>query len=213
MAFRAVHLTELEDVSVAGVHLRPVRRPLGITAFGTNAYSADAGEHLIEEHDEAGGGAGRHEELYVVLTGHARFTVDDTDVDAPAGTLVFCPEPGTRRAAVALEDATMALVVGGPAGAGGPVSPWEWYMAAAPYAERGDWQGAYDFAAQGLPDHPDQPSLEYNLACFAAMAGKHELALEHIRRAVELDPKVFEWAADDRDLDPIRDDPGFPRAA
>jgi tetratricopeptide (TPR) repeat protein len=211
MAYRAVHVSDLEDVSVAGVHLRPVRRPLGITAFGTNAYSADAGQHLIEEHDEAGGGAGRHEELYVVLTGHARFTVDGEDVDAPAGTLVFCPEPGTLRAAVALEDGTTALVVGGPAGAGGPVSAWEWYMAAAPYTERGDWEGAYDFAAQGLPDHPAHPSLEYNLACFAAMAGHRERALEHLRKAVELKPDVLEWAADDSDLDPVRDDPAFPR--
>jgi tetratricopeptide (TPR) repeat protein len=210
MAFRAVHLADLERISVAGVNLRPIRRPLGVTAFGTNAYSADAGEQLIEEHDESGGGAGRHEELYVVLTGHARFTVDGEDVDAPAGTLVFCPEPGTRRAAVALEDATTALVVGGPAGAAGPVSPWEWYFGAAAHAERGDWQGAYDFAAGGLEDHPDHGSLHYNLACYAAMAGLRDTALEHLRRAAELDPQVLEWAATDSDLDPIRDDPAFP---
>ncbi|MEA2292917.1 MAG: hypothetical protein QOE86_556, partial [Solirubrobacteraceae bacterium] len=73
MTFRVTRIGELEDISVAGIHLRPVRRPLGITAFGTNAFSADAGERLIEEHDETGGGAGVHEELYVVLTGHATF--------------------------------------------------------------------------------------------------------------------------------------------
>jgi tetratricopeptide (TPR) repeat protein len=210
MGFRAINVGDLERIDVAGVHLRPVRRPLGITAFGTNAFTAEAGEQLIEEHDELGGGSGTHEELYVVLTGHATFTVDGQEVDAPAGTLVFCGEPGTRRAAVAKADGTTALVVGGRAGAAGPISPWEWYFGAAAHAERGDWQAAYDFAAQGLEDHPDHPSLHYNLACYASMAGLREPALEHLRRAVEADPQTREWAATDSDLDPIRVDPAYP---
>ena len=210
MRFRATRIDELEDIAVAGVRLRPIRRPLGITAFGTNAYTADAGQQLIEEHDEVGGGSGGHEELYVVLTGHATFTLDGEEVDAPAGTLVFCGEPGTRRSAVARQDGTTALVVGGPAGAAGPISPWEWYFGAAALAESGDWAGAYAFAAQGLADHPDHPSLHYNLACYAAMAGQRAEALEHLRRAVAGDPAVREWARTDTDLDPIRDDPAFP---
>ncbi|MEA2295800.1 MAG: hypothetical protein QOE86_3439, partial [Solirubrobacteraceae bacterium] len=120
------------------------------------------------------------------------------------------PAPGTRRGAIATQDGTTALVVGGRAGAAGPVSAWEWYMGAAGQAERGDWAGAYDFTAQGLADHPDHPSMHYNLACYAAMAGRREAALEHLRRAVEGNPAVLEWAAGDADLDPIRDDPAFP---
>ena len=212
MAYRAVRLDDLERVDVAGVHLRPVRRPLGITAFGANAYTADAGEQLIEEHTEdGGGGAGGHEELYVVLRGHATFTIDGEEVDAPAGALVFCGDPHTRRGAVALEDGTAVLVVGGPEGAAGAISPWEWYFGAAAHANRGDWRAAYDFASQGLADHPDNASLHFNLACYASMAGDREAALEHLGRAIELDPQVREWAATDTDLDPIRDDPRFPR--
>src|SRR6476469_4684005 len=56
MAFRVTRVSELEDIAAAGIHLRPLRRPLGITAFGANAFSAGAGERLIEEHTEAGSG-------------------------------------------------------------------------------------------------------------------------------------------------------------
>ena len=210
MAARVAHLDELERIDVAGVHLRPVRRPLGISAFGMNAFTADAGELLIEEHDETGGGSGRHEEVYVVVRGHATFTVDGETIDAPAGTLVFVPEPGSRRAAVATADGTAAFVVGGQQGAAGPVSAWEWYFAAGAHANRGDWRAAYDLASEGLADHPDHPSLHYNLACYAAMAGMRDAALEHLRRAVEREPQMREWAATDSDLDPIRDDPAFP---
>jgi tetratricopeptide (TPR) repeat protein len=211
MAFRVTRVSELEDIAAAGIHLRPLRRPLGITAFGANAFSAGAGERLIEEHTEAGsGGSGHHEELYVVLTGHATFTLDGEDVDAPAGTIVFCGDPETHRGAVAIADGTTALVIGGPPGAAGPISPWEWYFAASAFADRGDYAAAYDFTAQGLADHPDHPSMHYNLACYAAMAGRREAALDHLRRAVEGNPATLDWAATDSDLDPIRDDPAFP---
>ena len=69
MAARVARIDELERIDVAGVHWRPIRRRLGVQAFGINGYSADAGELLIEEHDETGAGAGAHEELYVVVTG------------------------------------------------------------------------------------------------------------------------------------------------
>ena len=52
--------------------------------------------------------------------------------------------------------------------------------------------------------------MHYNLACYGAMAGRREVALEHLRRAVEGNPATLEWAATDSDLDPIRDDPAFP---
>lgn len=88
---------------------KPLRRPLGVTAFGVNAYWAEsAGDELIEDHDELGAGAGRHEELYVVLAGAARFTVAGDEFDAPAGTVVFLRDPAARRGAVATEDDTTA---------------------------------------------------------------------------------------------------------
>jgi mannose-6-phosphate isomerase-like protein (cupin superfamily) len=207
---RVIRIDDLEAIAVAGVNWRPVRRALGVTAFGVNAYTADREQQLIEEHDESGGGAGRHEELYVVLTGHARFTVDTDDIDAPTGTFVFVPETTSRRAASALADGTTVLVVGG-RGATITPSPWEYYFAALPAAQAGEPGRAYEIAAVGLAEHPDNPALHYNLACYASLAGDHERAIEHLARAFAGDPETREWAAGDSDLDAIRSDPRYPR--
>jgi tetratricopeptide (TPR) repeat protein len=208
---RITTLDELEQIDVAGVHWRPLRRALGISAFGINAYSADAGEHLIEEHDEAGpGGAGGHEELYLVVRGHATFTVGGKEVDAPAGTLVFLDEPAEMRSATAKEDGTMAVAIGGTPGQAGPPSPWEFFFAASPAAAAGDYERAYAITAEGLEHHPDNAGVHYNLACFAARAGRKAEAFDHLERAFNDHPKAREWAAKDADFDGVRDDPGWP---
>src|SRR5919106_6151403 len=101
--FEVAHLEELDRLEGEFVS-HPVRTRFGITAFGVNAYSgAKAGGRIIEEHDELGGGAGHHEELYVVLSGHARFVLDGEARDAPAGTFVFVRDPAVRREAFAEE--------------------------------------------------------------------------------------------------------------
>jgi hypothetical protein len=126
--FRTTTLDDIEEIAVVDGTLRwkPIRRTLGIRAFGTNAYAADAGQLVVEEHDERSGtGPGGHEELYVVVRGHARFTIDGEDLDAPAGTLVFLPEPEARRVATALEDGTIVMAVGGRVGEAYEVSEWE----------------------------------------------------------------------------------------
>ena len=204
---KTVRLSELERIDVAGVHWRPIRRALGISAFGINAYSADAGEHLIEEHTEDGNG---HEEVYLVVQGRALFTIDGEKCEALPGTLVYLDDPQQRRGAVALEDNTLAVAIGGRPGAAGPPSPWEFYFAAAPALAAEEPARAYDMAAEGLAHHPDHPSLHYNLACYASLAGMTEQALEHLTRAFDGDPRTREWAADDADLDAIRDDPRWP---
>jgi tetratricopeptide (TPR) repeat protein len=206
---RVVRLDQIDAVDVVGVNWHPVRRTLGITGFGINAYSADEGKQLIEEHDETGAGAGAHQELYVLLSGHAKFTVDREEIDATPGTLVFVPDVAARRTAIALADGTTVLVIGGPAGAITP-SPWEHCFAALPLSQAGEPAQAYEIASTGLADHPDNPSLHYNLACFASLAGDTDRALEHLARAFEGDPRTRTWAATDSDLDSIRSDPRYP---
>jgi tetratricopeptide (TPR) repeat protein len=190
---------------------RPVRRELGIAAFGVNAYTAaSAGGELIEDHDETGSGAARHEELYVILRGRARFTVDGEDVDAPAGTFVFVPDPASRRSAVAVADDTAALVVGGVPGEAYRPAPWEGAGLAAALAQQGQHERALALAREAVAEHPDKASALYNAACAESLAGDRDAALEHLHRAVELNADCARWASEDRDLDAIRDDPGFP---
>ena len=105
----------------------PLRHELGVEAFGINAWvGREEGAEVIEEHDEAGEGpADNHQELYVVVEGHATFTVDGKEVDAPRGTLVFVGDPSLVRRAVARSAGTTVLAIGAPVGKGFTPSPWE----------------------------------------------------------------------------------------
>jgi tetratricopeptide (TPR) repeat protein len=49
----------------------------------------------------------------------------------------------------------------------------------------------------------------YNLGCYYARHGRSAEALPHLKRSFELNPDLKEWARKDKDLDPIRNDPGF----
>jgi hypothetical protein len=207
---RIAHIEDIPPHKWGGVGYRLVRRTLGVRAFGVNAFTADAGQELIEPHDELGGGAARHEELYVVIAGQARFTIDDVEHDAPAGTLVFVPDPASRRAAVAAADGTTALVVGAAPGQVYEPSPWEASVVAKELADAGDPGAAADAMAETLAELPENPHVLYNTACFEALAGRRDDAIAHLVAAVERDPKTREWAAADSDFDAIRDDPEFP---
>jgi uncharacterized cupin superfamily protein len=86
---------------------------LGITGFGVNANVADAGRELIVPHSETEYGG--QEELYLVLRGRARFTCDGETVELAAGDMMHV-SPEVVRDAIALEDGTLVLCVGGTPG-------------------------------------------------------------------------------------------------
>ena len=191
-----------------------MRVRFGIEGFGVNAYTALAdGSRVIEEHDELSAGAGRHEELYFVARGHAVFTLDGEEVDAPGGTFVFVSDPKVRRAAVALEEGTTVLVVGGVPGKAFQASPWEAWLEASPHLEAGEPERGIEIFERTLAAHPGNPNVLYNLACFESLAGRAEAALAHLGEAVDADPRMREWAQTDSDFDAIRSDPRFPAAS
>ena len=209
---KVTRIAEIEPIVVAGeLRWHPLRRTLGIEAFGINAYTANAGQLVVEEHDETGAGAGHHEEVYVVIAGHATFTVDGRDVDAPAGMCVFLDDPKERRGARATQDGTTVLAVGGTRGEAFRVSPWEYAFGAVPAFEAKRYDEAKELLVEGLRAHPGNTSLLYNLACVEALSGETEPALEHLEQAFA-DPRTREWAKDDKDLDSLRDDPRFSSA-
>ena len=122
MSLRKAHIDEITAYKAVDGRLRwhPVRHHLDVQAFGTNAYTAkDAGDMVVEPHEEE-----LDEELYVVVTGAARFTVDGETFDAPPGTLVFVTPP-SRREAYATEPDTTVFAVGGVPGRAFEVSDWE----------------------------------------------------------------------------------------
>jgi hypothetical protein len=208
--FEVASIDELERFPVGehGLVWRPVRRRFDVRAFGVNAWSADrAGDEVVEHHTEA---SLRHEELYAVVRGRARFEVGDDELDAPAGTLVYLRDPEVRRGATAVEPGTVVLAVGGRAGEPFSPSPWErWYVAYG-RADAGDVEAGIAELEGALADHPEHGGLHYHLACLESRAGRLDDALAHLLRAVELDPRTREWASDDADLDAIRGRAGFP---
>jgi hypothetical protein len=205
--YRVVDLDSLERVPLEEGVWRPVRRRLGVTAFGVNAYSADApGDALIEEHDETSPGAGGHEELYLVVRGRANFEVGEESMEAGEGTMILIA-PGVRRRATAASPGATVMVIGGRPGSAMPPSPFEYWYAAIPAHEAGDHGRAYEIAAEGLEHYPDHGTLHYALACELALLGERERALAHLRTAFENDSRTREWAREDSDLDSLRDDP------
>jgi tetratricopeptide (TPR) repeat protein len=91
------------------------------------------------------------------------------------------------------------------------MSPFEYWYSAEPAYRAGDYARAIEIVSEGLADWPDHPTIHYQLACYNALAGDRAEAITHLRRAFDGDASLREWALEDTDLDPIRDDPEFPR--
>ena len=184
-----------------------VRRHLDITAFGVQAFSAPAGVGVINEHDETLLGEAGQEELYIVMSGAATFEIDGQSIDAPTGALVQV-QPTAKRKATSKEDGTTILVVGGTAGKPYEPSPEEAAEAFAAYGA-GDYEEALAKQLIVVEKQPDSPVAHFNAGCFAARVGRTDEAIEHLRRAVDINDRVKELIATDDDLDSLREDQRF----
>jgi len=204
---KVLRLDEIVGIPVFGTLVwKPVRKTLGVTAFGINAYTAaHAGDEVVEEHTETQLG---HEEIYVVVSGHATFAVDGEEVDAPAGTLVYLDDVAQVRHAVAKEPGTTVLAIGGVPGRH-EISPWEYFFPALAPLRDGDYDRARQIIEEGLAEK-DVPVMHYQLACVEARAGNRERALDELTLATEGSERLRAHAQTDDDLASIRDDPRFP---
>ena len=204
MPHAVTHLDQLDRVPISDAGAwRPIRRALGLTGVGAAGYTGEQpGDLIIERHDELSPGSGRHEELYVVLTGAATFTIGEETIPAPAGTLLRIDVGDMREARADVPDTTV-LVVGGKPGAAMPPSPFEYWYAAQPAYDAGDYDKAYAIAAEGLEHHPDNGTLHYQLACYRALGGDVEAARRHLEIAFANDARTRAWAERDADLENV----------
>jgi hypothetical protein len=206
---KVLRIDDIEGLPVLGTLVwQPVRRPLGITAFGINAYTAgEAGDEVVEEHTEQ-----THEEAYIVIRGHATFTVDDEEIDAPWGTIVFLEDPKQKRHAIAKEAGTTVLAIGGEPGTHA-ISSWEYIFPSLPARNAEDWDTARAILEESLAERPDIPAIRYHLAQVEARAGNGGRALELLSGACEERPDYAALAANEDDFASIKDDPRFPTSA
>jgi mannose-6-phosphate isomerase-like protein (cupin superfamily) len=205
MSYRVATIDELQDIAYReGTHMRPVRHHLGISAFGTNAWTAaNEGDRLVPEHTEDEG----KEELYIVLRGRARFEIDGNTVDAPEGTLVFV-KPEGNRTAFAEQAETTVIAIGSTVGEPYELGGWEVWAEFHPAYEAGDYEAVIERASATLEASGYAAPL-YNLACCEALVGRSEDAIGHLRIAFERRPSLLDLAKEDSDLDSLRDEPGF----
>jgi tetratricopeptide (TPR) repeat protein len=208
----AVQVLSLFDESTvpvgeAGLQWIPLRRRLGIGAFGTNAYrAAAAGDQVVEEHVESPG----QEEMYVVVRGRAAFKVGTEEFDADAGTAVFVPDPTLRRGAVALEDGTAVIAVGGWRDRAYHSLQWEPIYLAQPHMRNGDWAEAAATLEREAGDHREKAFLRYRLAGCYARLGDAEKATAELRGALDRDPELGSRIAEDEVFAELRSHPDWP---
>lgn len=206
--FSVAQVDEIDEVNDGRLPFRPVRQHFGITTFGLTAFTAHAaGDRVIIEHDEAEPDSS--EELYVVMSGHARFELDGESRDAPAGTFVHV-RPGVKRTAFATDAGTTVLAIGaGPQGKPFEPTGWELFAPLLPLFAAGEYEEGADRAQALIANDPPYGVVYYNTACFESRAGRIDAALAHLRRAIELSPGLAELAQTDEDLAALRDHASF----
>ena len=100
---------------------KSIRHHFGITAFGINAVTKDAGNVLIPEHDETRSG---QQEVYFVHVGEVSVTADGETTIVPAGGLIAL-EPEVSRKIEATASPTTLLAIGATPGKAYEVGDWE----------------------------------------------------------------------------------------
>jgi tetratricopeptide (TPR) repeat protein len=194
-------IADLEDAT----GWSPIRKRFDVESFGINAWTAhEAGAIVIPEHDEVSSG---HEEIYVVVAGHASFTVDGEAIDGPNGTVLFVRDIAAQRGASAVQAETTVLAVGAPPGRS--YRPRSWELGVGPLFDRGEHEELKRVLVGALGKYEDDAGVLYNLACAEALLGEKEQALSHLSEAVDANPDFREMARDDPDFESLRSDERF----
>jgi hypothetical protein len=118
------------------------------------------------------------------------------------------------REARADEPGTIVLAVGAPLGDTYRIAPWEYGSRARRARKLGQIDELEDVVTEGIANYGEHVTMLIGKACISAQRGRHDEALELLERAAT-DPDFGDWAraeaAAEPLLDPVRDDPRFPR--
>jgi len=68
---------------------------------------------------------------------------------------------------------------------------------------------AIESLEEALAVDPSAAIVYYNLACYWSLANNLQLALDYLAQAFDINPNYRDLVNDERDFDPIRNEPGF----
>lgn len=77
------------------------------------------------------------------------------------------------------------------------------------YRAGGDFARALVLHLTALRGHPDDPQVEYELACDFAFAHETKLGIKYLQRAADHGYWGYRIVADDTDVNPLKSDPAF----
>jgi tetratricopeptide (TPR) repeat protein len=90
-----------------------------------------------------------------------------------------------------------------------PTTPEERVYAATVSLNSGDHGAALDHLNRALDDDPESDHAHYIMAVALSMRGRPDMALDHLRQAIALNPENRSLARQDPDLDTLREHDNF----
>ena len=147
----------------------PIRGHFGIEAFGVNSWTSTApGESVVNDHERRT--AGTRSSTSSSRAGPPSPSTA-SEIDAPAGTLVFVGEPGDPDGRPSRPSpTTTVLAIGAKPGEAYRPLGWEWSSEAFPFFGSGEPERAYELLsaandrAPGCSQRPLQPRLRGSAA-------------------------------------------------
>ncbi|MBI1388045.1 MAG: tetratricopeptide repeat protein [bacterium] len=74
------------------------------------------------------------------------------------------------------------------------------------FFHKGEYQEASQFLYEAIMEDAQSFEAMYNLACCYSMLGDTHNAIKYLHRAAQLAPQCVDWAKEDREFDPIRNE-------
>ena len=86
-----------------------------------------------------------------------------------------------------------------------PDNPGGWVSCAYAMRRIKSITDAQSILIEGETHHPKEPTIKYNLGCYACKLGEFDDAEYYVRKAISIDESFKKMAQDDPDLDELRD--------
>ncbi len=93
-----------------------------------------------------------------------------------------------------------------------PEEFWPWLYLGHAQRNLGDYEAAIDATEIALNVEIGEKELNlayYYLACYCALLGRKEEAMDYLKTSLERDESLREWAREESDLDSLRNESGF----